>query len=55
MAGPKRPTPPTGKPTPPPLPDTKPDLVALAIRRGVPSYEAWDMTVAELRNRLETT
>lgn len=32
----------------PDLPTTKPDLVALAISQGVPSYEAWDMTVPQL-------
>ena len=35
-----------------PLPDLKPDLVALAIGRGVPSYEAWDMTVEDLKKKL---
>lgn len=34
-------------------PSTKPDLVAAAIEAGVPSYEAWDMTVTELRKILE--
>lgn len=37
-----------------PLPAHKPDLVALAIDRGVPSYEAWDLTVPELTKRLES-
>lgn len=33
----------------PPADATKPDLVAWAIGRGVPSYEAWAMTVATLK------
>lgn len=37
-----------------PLPSHKDDLVALAIDRGIPSYEAWDMTVPELTARLES-
>lgn len=28
---------------------TKPDLVAWAISRGVPSYEAWAMTIPQLK------
>jgi hypothetical protein len=39
---------------PEPLPTHKPDLVALAIEHGVPSYEAWDMTVKQLTKRLES-
>lgn len=35
------------------LPSTKPDLVALAIDNGTPSYEAWDMTVDELTKLLK--
>jgi hypothetical protein len=31
----------------------KDDLVAAAIERGVPSYEAWAMTVPELKKKLE--
>ncbi|PSK95773.1 hypothetical protein CLV30_12825 [Haloactinopolyspora alba] len=41
------------KPAAPALPDTRPELVALAIRRGVPSYEAWAMTVDQLKTKLE--
>jgi hypothetical protein len=37
----------------PDLPDHKDDLAALAITRGVPSYEAWAMTVPELTKMLE--
>lgn len=37
-----------------PLPAHKDDLVALAIERGIPSYEAWDMTVPELTKKLES-
>lgn len=37
-----------------PLPTHKDELVALAIARGVPSYEAWDLTVAELKKKLES-
>jgi hypothetical protein len=37
-----------------PLPAHKDDLVALAIERGIPSYEAWDMTVPQLKKRLES-
>jgi hypothetical protein len=46
----------TGKAAPqkPPLPDTKQELVELAITRGIPSYEAWDMTVPELTKKLES-
>ena len=36
-----------------PLPTHKPDLVVLAIDRGVPSYEAWAMTVPELTAKLK--
>jgi hypothetical protein len=36
-----------------PLPTHKDDLAALAIERGVPSYEAWAMTVPELKKMLE--
>lgn len=35
-----------------PLPTHKDDLVALAIERGIPSYEAWDMTVPDLTKKL---
>jgi hypothetical protein len=35
------------------LPTHKADLVALAIDHGVPSYQAWAMTVPELTKRLE--
>lgn len=35
------------------LPSTKPDLVALAIDNGTPSYEAWGMTVDELTKLLK--
>lgn len=47
---------PTAEPAPEPerLPAHKPDLVALAIDRGVPSYEAWAMTVPELTTKLES-
>lgn len=38
---------------PEPLPTHKPDLVALAIDRGVPSYEAWAMTVPDLTAKLK--
>lgn len=38
---------------PAPLPTTKPELAALAIDRGIPSYEAWAMTVPELKKKLE--
>jgi hypothetical protein len=38
---------------PAPLPTHKDDLVALAIHRGVPSYEAWAMTVDDLKSKLE--
>lgn len=31
---------------------TKDELVAEAIERGVPSYEAWAMTVDELKKEL---
>jgi hypothetical protein len=34
------------------LPAHKDDLVALAITRGVPSYEAWALTVPELTEKL---
>ena len=37
-----------------PLPGHKDDLVALASDRGIPSYEAWDMTVPELTKKLES-
>ena len=36
------------------LPDHKDDLAALAITHGVPSYEAWAMTVDDLRDLLTT-
>lgn len=36
----------------PQLPDHKDDLVALAISRGIPSYEAWALTVPELTEKL---
>lgn len=39
---------------PAPLPAHKDDLVALAIDRGIPSYEAWNLTVPELTKRLES-
>lgn len=35
------------------LPTHKDDLVALAIERGKPSYEAWAMTVPDLKKWLE--
>jgi hypothetical protein len=42
--------------TPADSPEEKPlhkdDLVALAIEAGVPSYEAWAMTVPDLRKKL---
>lgn len=41
------------EPAEPALPTTKPELVALAIDRRIPSYEAWAMTVPELTKRLE--
>lgn len=31
---------------------TKSELVASAISRGVPSYEAWAMTEAELKRKV---
>lgn len=34
-------------------PPLKADLVAEAIDRGIPSYEAWAMTVDELKKKLE--
>lgn len=37
-----------------PKPRLKPDLVAEAIDRGIPSYVAWAMTVPELAERLES-
>lgn len=37
------------------LPDHKDDLAAMAIRYGVPSYEAWAMTVDDLRDHLTKT
>lgn len=37
-----------------PLPSHKDELVAVAIDRGIPSYEAWAMTVPELTKRLES-
>jgi hypothetical protein len=41
-------------PAPEPLPTHKDDLAWLAIERhGIPSYEAWDMTVPELTAKLE--
>lgn len=33
-------------------PPTKDELVAKAIERGVPSYEAWAMTVDELKRKV---
>lgn len=39
---------------PEPLPGHKDELVAVAIDRGIPSYEAWGMTVPELTKRLES-
>lgn len=33
-------------------PPTKDELVAQAIDRGVPSYEAWAMTVDELKKKV---
>ena len=36
-----------------PLPTHKDDLVALAIGRNVPSYEAWALTVSELTDLLK--
>lgn len=36
-----------------PLPAHKADLVALAIERKVPSYEAWAMTVEQLTEKLK--
>lgn len=36
-----------------PLPTHKSDLVNLAIGRKIPSYEAWAMTVDELRAKLK--
>jgi hypothetical protein len=33
-------------------PPTKDELVAVAIERGVPSYEAWAMTVDELKKKV---
>jgi hypothetical protein len=35
------------------LPTHKDDLVALAIDRGIPSYVAWNLTVPELKKKLE--
>jgi hypothetical protein len=35
-----------------PKPPTKDELVATAIERGVPSYEAWAMTVDELKKKV---
>lgn len=35
------------------LPSTKPELVALAIDIGTPSYEAWAMTVDDLTKLLK--
>lgn len=35
------------------LPTHKDELVALAIERKVPSYEAWAMTVPELTAKLK--
>jgi hypothetical protein len=37
----------------PALPEHKPDLAALAISRGVPSYVAWNTTVDDLKKMLE--
>lgn len=36
-----------------PLPTTKQGLVELAIARGIPSYVAWNLTVPELKKKLE--
>lgn len=36
------------------LPTHKDDLVALAIERGIPSYEAWALTIPELTQKLES-
>lgn len=41
------------QPQPDPLPTHKDDLAALAIAHGIPSYEAWAMTVPELTDKLE--
>lgn len=35
------------------LPTAKADLVALAIDQGIPSYDAWDMTVPALTKTLK--
>lgn len=35
-------------------PPTKDELVAKAIDQGVPSYEAWAMTVDDLKKKLES-
>lgn len=50
IAGPAKP--PVKEPEP--LPDHKQPLVELAIKRGIPSYEAWAMTVPELTEKLES-
>lgn len=34
------------------LPALKEDLVDLAIKRGIPSYEAWALTVPQLTEKL---
>lgn len=44
----------TDEPQREPLPSHKDDLVALAIDRGIPSYEAWAMTIPELTEKLES-
>lgn len=35
-----------------PKPPTKDELVAKAIDQGIPSYEAWAMTVDELKKKV---
>lgn len=50
VAGPA--TPPVKEPEP--LPEHKQPLVELAISRGIPSYEAYAMTVPELTEKLES-
>lgn len=37
----------------PPLPTDHSELVAIAVRRGIPSYKAWAMSVPELTKSLE--
>lgn len=52
------PTPATAADTAPEQEPTEPpeqsDLVAQAIARGIPSYEAWAMTIPDLMTRLES-